>query len=293
MKIKELIKREGGTMSFEFFPPKTKEDEGRLFKEINRLEILNPDFVSVTYGAGGGNLKNTMHVVRRIHDETPLAVMPHLTCVNQSKPELAGILNEYRQIGVENILALRGDPPRGMPEPQQVTKGCYAKDLVALAASLNAFSIGVAVYPEGHIESPSLEMDMIYTREKINAGADFAITQMFFDNRFFYDFMERAEKIGIDIPIIPGIMPVTDIERVKSFCQICGATLPASLVSKMQNASPEDMRKIGIDFTTQQCEDLSNHGIRHFHFYTMNRSEAVTKILRNLALDKRLTALPA
>jgi methylenetetrahydrofolate reductase (NADPH) len=293
MKIKELIRREGGTISFEFFPPKTKADEDRLCEAIKGLKGLNPGFVSVTYGAGGGNLKNTMHVVKRIHDETPLTVMPHLTCVNQSKPELMSILNEYRQIGVENILALRGDPPRGMPEPQQVTKGCYAKDLVALAASLNAFSIGVGVYPEGHIESPSLEMDMIYTKEKIDAGADFAITQMFFDNRFFYDFMERAEKIGIDIPVIPGIMPVTDLERVKSFCQICGATLPASLVSKMQNASPEDMRKIGIDFTTRQCEDLSNHGVRHFHFYTMNRSEAVTEILRNLALDKRLTALPA
>lgn len=293
MKIKELIKREGRTLSLEFFPPKTKEDEDRLFKAIAKLESLNPTFVSVTYGAGGSTLKNISHIVKRIHEETLLTVMPHLTCINQSTPELINVLNEYMQLGIENVLALRGDPPRGLPRLHLEDEGCYAKDLVKLTASLNAFSIGVAVYPEGHIESPSLEMDMIYTKEKIDAGADFAVTQMFFDNRFFYEFIERAEKIGIDIPIIPGIMPITDIEKIKRFSQICGATLPVSLVSRMENASLEDVKRIGIDFATRQCEDLWNNGIRYFHFYTLNRSETVTEILHNLALDKRCAALHA
>jgi len=293
MKIKELIKREGGIFSLEFFPPKTKEVEDQLFETIAKLESTNPAFVSVTYGAGGSTLKNTRDVVKRIHEETPLTVMPHLTCINQSTPELINILNEYMQLGIENVLALRGDPPRGLPKLYLEDGGCYAKDLVRLAASLNAFSIGVAVYPEGHIESPSLEIDMIYTKEKIDAGADFAITQMFFDNRFFYEFVERAEKIGIDIPIIPGIMPITDVEKIKRFSQICGATLPVSLISRMENASLEDVKRIGIDFATRQCEDLRNNGIRHFHFYTLNRSEAVAEILYNLTLDKRAVTLHA
>ncbi len=293
MKIKELIKREKSILSLEFFPPKTKEDEDQLFETVAKLEFLNPNFVSVTYGAGGGTLKNTKWVVKRIHKETTLTVMPHLTCINQSTLELRNILNEYSQIGIENVLVLRGDPPKELPKLYLKYGKCFAKDLVRLAASLNAFSIGVAVYPEGHIESPNLEMDMIHTKEKIDAGADFAITQMFFNNRFFYDFIERAEKIGINIPIIPGIMPITDIEKIRRFSQICGATLPVSLANRMENASSEDVKKMGIDFATRQCEDLSNNGIHYFHFYTLNHSKAVTEIIHNINLDKKCAALSA
>ena len=288
MKIKELIARQGKSISFEFFPPKTKDDENRLFEAITRLDFFAPTFVSVTYGAGGSTRKNTREVVKRIKEETTLMPMPHLTCVNQSEEELKDILRDYRELGVENILALRGDPPRGVAVSAVKDGLCHARDLVQLVASFNAFSIGVAVYPEGHVESPSLEMDMVYTKQKIDAGADFAVTQMFFENRFFYDFMGRAEKIGIHIPVIPGIMPITDLEKIRRFSQVCGATLPASLVVRMERAaSPEEVRKIGIDFATRQCDDLWRNGVRYFHFYTLNRSEEVTEILRNLALEER------
>jgi len=284
MKIKELIAQQGRSISFEFFPPKTKEDEDQLFKAIAELESFSPAFVSVTYGAGGGTLKNTRQVILRIKRETSLTPMPHLTCVDQSEDELKDILEDYKEQGIENVLALRGDPPKGTEKFAAPPNGfCYAIDLVKLSVSVGGYSIGVAVYPERHIESPSLEMDMHYTKQKIDAGADFAITQMFFDNRFFYDFMERAEKAGVSVPIIPGIMPITDIEKIKRFSQISGATLPASFVERMQKAiSADEARRFGIDFATNQCEDLRRNGVRYFHFYTLNRSQTVTEILRNL-----------
>jgi methylenetetrahydrofolate reductase (NADPH) len=286
MKIGELIAQQGKSVSFEFFPPKTKEDEDSLFGVIAELEALNPTFVSVTYGAGGGTLKNTRNVVLRIKREASLSPMPHLTCVDQSEGELKDILEDYKEQGIDNVLALRGDPPKGAEKFVAPPNGfCYAIDLVNLAIAVGGYSIGVAVYPEGHIESPSLERDMYYTKQKIDAGADFAITQMFFDNRFFYDFMERVEKAGISVPIIPGIMPITDIERIKRFSQMCGATLPPSLVERMQRAaSADEASRLGIDFTTEQCQDLWQNGVRYFHFYTLNRSQAVTEILRNLDL---------
>lgn len=287
MKIKELIARQRRSISFEFFPPKSKEDEDRLFEAIARLEPFEPTFVSVTYGAGGGTTKNTRQLIKRIKEETSLTPMPHLTCVDQSEEELSDILRDYLELGIENILALRGDPPSGTAKSAPEASLCHAQNLVQLAASFNGFSVGVAVYPEGHPEAPSLEADLFYTKQKIDAGADFAITQMFFANRFFYDLVDRAERAGIRVPIIPGIMPVTDIGRIKRFSQMCGATLPASLVRRMESAaSPEEARRIGIDFATRQCEDLWRNGVRYFHFYTLNRSQAVTEILRNLDLER-------
>ncbi len=287
MKIKDVITSEGTSLSFEFFPPKTKEDEDHLLETVGRLGSFTPNFVSVTYGAGGGTLENTRHVVKRIKEETSLTVIPHLTCIGQTREELENILSDYAAMGVENILALRGDPPKETTGHATRDGLCYAKDLVQLAASFNAFSIGVAVYPEGHAESSSLEMDMVYTKEKIDAGADFAITQMFFDNRYFYQFMERAEQAGISVPIIPGIIAITNIEKIKRFSQMCGATLPAHLVDSMERASsPSEAREIGIDFTMKQCEDLCRNGVRYFHFYTLNRAEAVTGILQSLKLGQ-------
>ena len=294
MKIGDMIREHNSSLSFEFFPPKDEMGEVKLFHTIANLEPFRPTFVSVTYGAGGGTLKNTRHVVLRIKRETSLAPMPHLTCVDQDRDELKKILEEYKEQGISNVLALRGDPPRGAEKFVSPKNGfCYAKDLIKLAVSAGGFSIGVAVYPEGHIESPSLEMDMHYTKQKIDAGADFAITQMFFDNRFFYEFLERAEKADIRIPIIPGILPITDIGRVNKFCQKCGATLPEHIVHRFSQAgtSTEEARKIGIEVTTEQCADLLKNGIRYFHFYTLNQSDAVTEIINNLALD-RLGLIP-
>ncbi|MDG7041738.1 MAG: methylenetetrahydrofolate reductase [NAD(P)H] [Nitrososphaerota archaeon] len=289
MKIKDIIKTKGESLSFEFFPPKNKEAENELFEAIGKLEHFAPTFVSVTYGAGGSTLKNTIHVVERIKQETSLMPMPHLTCMNQSKEELTRILQSYQSLGIKNVLALRGDPPKEMAAPLPRDGLCYARDLVQLVASFDSFSIGVAVYPEGHIEAISPEMDLLYTKQKIDAGADFAITQMFFDNRYFYDFMERAERIGINIPIIPGIMPITDTAKIKKFCQSCGAILPIDLVHRLEKAaSPDEVRKIGLEFATKQCEDLRSNGIRYLHFYTLNRADAVAEILRNLKPNHEL-----
>jgi methylenetetrahydrofolate reductase (NADPH) len=288
MRIGQFIAEKGRSLSFEFFPPKGKEAEDRLFDNIARFGTLSPAFVSVTYGAGGGTLKNTRHVILRILQETSLVPMPHLTCVDQSRNQLEAILKDYIEHGVENVLALRGDPPKGAERFTTPKDGfCYAKDLVRLAASLSGFSIGVAVYPEGHCESPNLEMDMYYTKQKIDAGADFAITQMFFDNNCFYGFLERATKAGIKIPVIPGIMAITDIDRIKKFSQICGATLPDKIIRRFEavGSTVEQAKRLGIDIATEQCADLLQHGVRHFHFYTLNQSDAVLQIVSNLGLQ--------
>jgi methylenetetrahydrofolate reductase (NADPH) len=288
MRIGQFLTEKGKSLSFEFFPPKDKTAEDQLFKNIARFEALNPAFVSVTYGAGGGTLKNTRHVVLRILQETSLVPMPHLTCVDQNSDELKAILEDYMKLGIENVLALRGDPSKGAERFTPPKGGfCYAKDLVKLAASLSGFSISVAVYPEGHCESPNLQMDMYYTKQKIDAGADFAITQMFFDNGYFYDFLERAAKADIKIPIIPGIMPITDIDRIKRFSQRCGATLPEHVIQRFEKVGSVagEVKKVGVEVATEQCADLLKHGLRYFHFYTLNQSDAVLQIVSNLGLQ--------
>jgi len=288
MRIGQFIAEKGKSLSFEFSPPKDELGEEQLFKVIAKLESLNPTFVSVTYGAGGGTLKNTRQIIRRIKQETSLIPMPHLTCVDQNRDELKAILEDYASFGVENVLALRGDPPKGTEKFTPPQNGfCYAKDLVQLAASLSAFSIGVAVYPEGHCESPNLEMDIYYTKQKIDAGADFAITQMFFDNRYFYSFLERAAKADIRIPIIPGIMPITDIDRIKRFSQKCGATLPEHVIRRFEKISSVagEAKKVSIEVATEQCADLLEHGIRYLHLYTLNQSDVVYQIVKNLNLQ--------
>jgi len=289
MKIGDIIKARGSSLSFEFFPPKDTAAEDRLFQTITDLKGYQPTFVSVTYGAGGGTLRNTRKVIVRIKKETSLVPMPHLTCVEQSHKDLDNILQDYKKNGIENVLALRGDPLKGTDKFVAHPDGyCYAIDLVRLVVTVGGYSIGVAVYPEGHTEAPDLETDMYYTKQKINAGADFAITQMFFDNRFFYNFMERAGKAGITIPVIPGIMPITDIEKIKRFGKMTGATLPRSIVEPMEKAaSPEEALKLGIEFATKQCENLNQNGVKYFHFYTLNQSQAVTEIVNNLGFTKK------
>jgi len=287
VKLHEIIRQQGKSVSFEFFPPKDENAEKRLFGVVKKLESLKPDLVSVTYGAGGGTGKNTRRLVQWIKDETSLNPMPHLTCVDQSNDELKAILEDYRRMGVEHVLALRGDPPQGTPQFATPKDGsCYASNLVTLAAGFDAFSIGVACYPEGHLESPNLEQDLYYTRLKIDAGAHFAITQMFFDNRFYYAFVEKARQIGIKVPIIPGIMPILDIKRIGEFCVKCGATLPEAAVKRMEGASPEEAKRIGREITIEQVADLVKNGVRSFHFYTMNQSEPVIDIYRGAGLDR-------
>ncbi|WP_448584338.1 methylenetetrahydrofolate reductase [NAD(P)H] [Thermocrinis sp.] len=280
MKIGEILKREF-SVSFEFFPPKSPEGEAELFKTIKELEALKPTFVSITYGAGGSTRDRTRNIARRIHTETNLTVMAHLTCIAHSKEDIMQILRDYKDIGIENILALRGDIPKdGFQTP---VYGCkYAVELVRLIRENfgDWFSIGVASYPEKHPESPNMDWEIRYFKEKVLAGADFSITQMFFDNAYYYSFLERCLKENITIPIIPGIMPITNFAQIKKFANMCGATIPQSLVELLEPYAdnPEETTKIGVEFAIRQCEDLLDNGVPGLHFYTLNKSKATLLI---------------
>ncbi|ACO04053.1 MAG TPA: methylenetetrahydrofolate reductase [NAD(P)H] [Persephonella sp.] len=288
MKIGEILKHINTSISFEFFPPKTPEGEDQLFRTIKDLEKLNPTFVSVTYGAGGSTRERTIRVVKRIHEQCNLTVMAHLTCIGHSKKEIYDILKGYKDIGIQNILALRGDIPQGQEESFVFPPdGCrYANELVSFIREQfgDYFSIGVAAYPEGHPESPSLEKDIYYFKKKVEAGAEFAITQMFFDNSYFYRYMDLLSKEGINIPVIPGIMPITNFRQIEKFAVMCGATIPKDLVEKLEKVenSPEEVAKIGIDYATEQCEDLLKNGVKGLHFYTLNKSKATVEIYRRI-----------
>ena len=214
--------------------------------------------------------------------------MPHLTCIDQEWRDLASLLHAYQADGIHNILALRGDAPPGTENLDRSGQSLqYAADLIRLIAPPAAFSIGIAVYPEGHIASPSLDADMLYTRDKVEAGADFAITQMFFDNRYFYRLLDRAQRWNIDIPIIAAVMPIHDINRVRVFYQRCGATMPAWCADRFGDGhlGTEESKKIGVELATAQVADLIAHGVRYFHFYTLNRHEMVAQIIDNLDLE--------
>ncbi len=283
MKIGEILKRGVFSVSFEFFPPKTEEGERQLFETIKDLKPLKPTFVSVTYGAGGSTRDRTRNVVKRIHEEVGLNVMAHLTCIAHTKKELLDILSDYDRIGIDNILALRGDVPRDRPDFRPPEGACrYAVELVRLIREKfgERFSVGVASYPEGHPESPNMEWEVRFFKEKVSAGADFSITQMFFENSYYYEFLELCEKAGVEIPIIPGIMPITNFKQIRKFASLCGATIPQSLIDRMERVEdrPEEVEKIGVEFAVKQCEDLISNGVPGLHFYTLNKSRATLKI---------------
>lgn len=286
MKIKEVLRERKRGVSFEFFPPKSPEGRESFMKVVKDLRRYDPLYVSVTYGAGGSTRERTSNTLKWIRDETDLTVMSHLTCIGATRESIDALLRDYMAAGIDNILALRGDPPRNVPDFDSSSgEFRYARDLVEFIGKYNYFSIAVAVYPEGHPESPSIEKDMEYTKQKIDAGADFGVTQMFFDNRYFYDFMDRAIRLGIGIPILPGIMPIFDCRKVEEFADFCKATIPKAVRDRMAPVldKPEEMRKIGTEYAIKQCEDLLENGVRYLHFYTMNRSDSVSEIIGALS----------
>jgi len=284
MKISEIIRNQGKCLSFEFFPPKTPIGEERLLQRIGRLKSFSPSFVSVTQHAGVNTLDKTRHIVKRLHDEMGLTVMPHITCADPRRSELEPVIDYYKELGTENVLALRGDPEEYGPDMfDGQVHFRFASDLVRFLAGYRNFCIGVAVYPEGHLDSPNLGLDTAHTKQKIDRGAEFGITQMFFENFHFYRMMDRFEQDGISIPIIAGIMPITDFQKVEHFSELSGVEIPIALTTKFEELEdPDDVVRAGIDLATEQCLDLLDNGIRCFHFYTLNRDEAVAQILKNL-----------
>ncbi len=280
LRISEILKHKNRTLSFEFFPPKKIENEKTLFDTIEILKQYNPDFVSITYGAGGSTKEKTIDWTLKIKKDYNLNVMMHLTCISSTKESIDNIIETLNKNNIDNILALRGDLPNDNNINSMEFK--YAYELVEYLKGKGDFSIGVAGYPEGHPESPSLEKDIEYLKMKIDAGGEFIITQLFFDNRYFFDFVERVEKSGIKAPIVAGIMPILNLSQIERFVDMCGSTIPESLTKKLENKSKEDMYKIGIEYATKQCIELIENNVKGLHFYTLNKHNATHDILKNL-----------
>lgn len=285
MKIRELFQTGEKVFSFEFFPPKTEDGVAALYRTIEELRGLKPSFVSVTYGAGGSTRDRTIDLVDRIKNRLGIEAVAHLTCVGSGREEIIQVLDRLKTAGIENVLALRGDPPNGKgPFIPPAGGFAHASDLIAFIRPRYDFCLGGAAYPEGHLESKSPEEDLAYTKLKVEAGAEFLITQMFFDNRFYFDFTARARAAGIAVPILPGIMPITNLDQIKRFTDLCGATIPRDLLSRLEavREDPDAVRQIGVEHAAAQCRDLLAGGAPGVHFYTLNRSTATRRILQSL-----------
>ena len=290
MRIDELLEAKARpTFSFEFFPPKTEQGEGNLEQVLGSLSALEPDFVSVTYGAGGSTREKTIDIVTRIKERFDLEAMAHLTCVNATTDELRRTLDQMRDAGIENILALRGDPPQGQERWTKTDGGFeYSHELVALLNDDYDFAVGGAAFPETHIHATSPEDDLGYLKAKVDAGARFLITQMFFDNAYYFAFVDRARAIGIDVPIIPGVMPILSTDGIKRMTELSAAKLPEGLVRELdaRRGDDEAVAELGVSYATLQCADLLAGGAPGIHFITLNRSPATRAILSALRLTR-------
>lgn len=289
MRINEIIAAETPVFSFEFFPPKTEAGEQNLYAALRDLKTLEPSFVSVTYGAGGSSREKTIEIVKRIKDEFGLEAMAHFTCVGATVQQLRETLDEMRAAGIENVLALRGDPPEGQQDWTKTDGGLeYSRELVELIGADYPFAIGAACFPETHIHAESAESDLRYLAEKVQAGVDFLITQMFFDNSFYFDFVARARAAGVEVPIIPGVMPITRVGQVERMAQMCGSEIPDGLRREL-HARADDAEAVldfGVAYATLQCAELLAAGAPGIHFYTLNRSPATRAILSALKLTR-------
>jgi len=290
MRIDQILAAgEQPVFSFEFFPPKTEAGERNLYAALSELRTLDPAFVSVTYGAGGSTRARTIEIVHRIRAEFGLEAMAHFTCVGATVAELRDTLDEMLAAGIDNVLALRGDPPAGHDEWVKTEGGLeYSRELVGLIRADYPFAIGAACFPETHIHAVSAEADLAHLVEKVDAGVDFLITQLFFDNGLYFDFLARARAAGIEVPIIPGIMPITHAGQVQRMAAMCGASIPAGLREEL-HARGEDAEAVldfGVAYATLQCAELLAAGAPGIHFYTLNRSPATRAILSALKLAK-------
>ena len=276
-------------ISFEFFPPKTDEGDRKLLeKTIPLLMKLKPDFCSVTYGAGGSTRDKTLGIVERIQTEHGLTAMAHLTCVNSTKEQLQDVLLEARRRGIRNILALRGDPPNGVSEFTKAEGGFeFSSQLVEFVKSVGGFCVGAAGFPEGHIAcKDGKHVDWQRLKRKVDAGADFIITQLFFDNQDFFEFRDYVTKLGVNVPLVPGLLPILSTSQIKKFTTMCGATLPPAMMARLDELSddPAAVKAFGIEYASKQCQELLRQGVQSLHFYTLNEAHSTTEVLRNLGL---------
>ena len=283
MRIAELFGRGRPVFSFEFFPPKTDDAASSMLATVKDLgEMLAPDFVSVTYGAGGSTRGRTVELVSRIQSELGLSTMAHLTCVGHTKDEISGILDHIQRRGIKNVLALRGDPPKGDANFVRPAGGFgHASELTEFVRENYRFCVGGACYPEAHPESPNPDDDLRWTLHKVRSGAQFLITQLFFDSEHYFRFVDRAREAGIDVPIVPGIMPITSVSQIERFTQMCGAKIPEELHARLKRFQddPSIVMAIGIEHAIRQCRRLLEANAPGIHFYTLNKSHATRSIL--------------
>jgi len=287
MKIIDILQKKF-TVSFEFFPPKNEIGEKNLEENLKELKKLEPDFVSVTYGAGGSTREKTKLIIEKIFKENNINTMAHLTCISHNKKDLSDILGYYKKIDVKNILALRGDIPLSMKKNFDIKKEEFPHtvDLIKMIKEIygNHFSIGGAVFPEMHPESKNIDEEIYYLKQKIESGMEFGVTQLFYDNVYFYKYMEKLSESNIHIPILPGIMPITNYNQIKKFMEMCNAKMPKKLLDNLDKYkdNPDDVEKIGIEYCINQCKDLIKNGIKGLHFYTLNKSKATIEVFGNI-----------
>jgi methylenetetrahydrofolate reductase (NADPH) len=291
MKISNPYSTNKLTVSFEVFPPARDGSIKDLLTVVHELARLEPDFISVTYGAGGGTQHKSLEIASGIQNNIGLEVLAHLTCVQATKADIVGILNDFKKKNIKNILAMRGDPPQGEQVFQKTDGGFgYANELVEFIKANYNFSIGVAGYPEKHVEAPNLTVDIENLKRKVDAGADFIITQLFFNNDDFYRFRDMAQNKGINIPIIPGIFPVFNYKQFAKIASLCGAKIPTHLHDTLARVSEnnDEVAKYGTEYAIRQSQDLLDNGIAGLHFYSMNKSRHVTDIVRELDLNREV-----
>lgn len=282
MRIRELLSCGRPSVSFEFFPPKDETGVAQLHQTIASLRDLRPTYVSVTYGAGGSTRDRTLELVSGIKRDHRIEAMAHLTCVGASRDEIRGVLQRLADAGVENVLTLRGDPPKGDAQFRPHPDGFrYANELAAFTRKNFNFCLGGACYPEKHVEASNAEADLANLRHKVEMGCEFLITQLFFDNRKYFDFVARVRALGIGVPIIPGIMPITNVAQVERFTKMCGAAIPEPLLGELRRLQddPQAVMALGVAHATAQCLELLQHGAPGIHFYTLNKSPATRTIL--------------
>jgi methylenetetrahydrofolate reductase (NADPH) len=287
VKLADLYAQPGLTLSVEFFPPKTDKGEEALFSEIEIIKSLRPSFCSVTYGAGGSTREKTVELVDRIHRECGLEAMCHLTVVGQSKDDARDVLRRLQEKGLENVLALGGDPPQGMANWQPHPEGFqHAVELVREAMSFGCFSVAVAGFPEVHPRAKSRPSDLGYLKDKVDAGAKAIITQLFFDNDQYFRYVEDVRKLGIEVPIIPGVLPIVSAPQIRRFTALCCARIPPQLEQALGKVENDDSAatQLGIEYATRQCEALIRFGVSGLHFYSLNKSHSVSAICRNLGI---------